>query len=68
MSHLDPEQEVERLFVAVPLPDTLLEYLKNESAHVSSRLKFARWTHFKDFHITLQFLGDTSREKYSITL
>ncbi|MEK5034450.1 RNA 2',3'-cyclic phosphodiesterase [Paenibacillus sp. FSL R7-0302] len=62
MSQLDPEQEMERLFVAVPLPDTLLEYLKNESARVSSALKFARWTHFKDFHITLQFLGDTPRE------
>ncbi|WP_405107659.1 RNA 2',3'-cyclic phosphodiesterase [Paenibacillus sp. FSL K6-1217] len=62
MSHLDPEQEIERLFVAVPLPDMLLEYMKNESARVSSVLNFARWTHFQDFHITLQFLGDTPRE------
>ncbi|NQX47402.1 RNA 2',3'-cyclic phosphodiesterase [Paenibacillus tritici] len=62
MRPIEPEQEVERLFVAIPLPDALCDYLKNESAHVSSGLHFARWTHFKDFHITLQFLGDTPRE------
>ncbi|KHL94220.1 hypothetical protein QW71_19415 [Paenibacillus sp. IHB B 3415] len=62
MEHKEPEQEFERLFIAIPLPEALRYYLKNESARVSSGLKFARWTHFEDFHITLQFLGDTPKE------
>jgi 2'-5' RNA ligase len=62
MEHKEPEQEFERLFIAIPLPEELRYYLKNESACVSSGLKFARWTHFEDFHITLQFLGDTPKE------
>lgn len=64
MEHTEPEQEFERLFIALPLPETLCNYLKQESAQVSSGLKFARWTHFQDFHITLQFLGDTPREDF----
>lgn len=62
MEHKEPEQEFERLFIAVPLPAVLRNYLKNESEYVSSGLKFARWTHVEDFHITLQFLGDTPKE------
>lgn len=62
MEHKEPEQEFERLFIAIPLPEALRYYLENESARVSSGLKFARWTHFEDFHITLQFLGDTPKE------
>ncbi|AIQ39518.1 RNA 2',3'-cyclic phosphodiesterase [Paenibacillus sp. FSL R7-0312] len=65
MEHKEPEQEFERLFIAIPLPEALRYYLKNESARVSSGLKFARWTHFEDFHITLQFLGDTPKEDIS---
>lgn len=59
---MEPELETERLFVAIPLPEILKDYLKNEAARVSSKYKFARWTHFQDFHITLHFLGDTPKE------
>ncbi|WNS41250.1 RNA 2',3'-cyclic phosphodiesterase [Paenibacillus sp. MMS20-IR301] len=62
MDYKEPEQEFERLFIAVPLPENLRKYLRNESARVSSGLKFARWTHLEDFHITLQFLGDTPKK------
>ncbi|WP_238652791.1 RNA 2',3'-cyclic phosphodiesterase [Paenibacillus piscarius] len=62
MRPMEPEHDTERLFVAIPLPEALKDYLKNEAARVSSNYKFARWTHFQDFHITLQFLGDTPKE------
>lgn len=62
MRTMEPELETERLFVAIPLPEPLKEYLKNEAARVSSNYKFSRWTHFQDFHITLQFLGDTPKD------
>jgi 2'-5' RNA ligase len=61
MEHTEPEQEMERLFIAVPLPAALRDFLRKESVRVSSGLKFARWTHFEDFHITLQFLGDVPK-------
>lgn len=62
MRPIEPEQDTERLFVAIPLPEALKNVLKNEAARVSSKYKFSGWTHFQDFHITLQFLGDTPKE------
>lgn len=63
MRPMEPDLNIERLFVAIPLPEAVRDYLKNESARVSTKFKFARWTHFQDFHITLQFLGDTPKVK-----
>lgn len=63
MRPMEPDLNIERLFVAIPLPEAVRDYLKIESARVSSKFKFARWTHFQDFHITLQFLGDTPKVK-----
>lgn len=63
MRPMEPTLETERLFVAVPLPEAVRDYLKNEAERVSAKNNFARWTHFQDFHITLQFLGDTPRDK-----
>lgn len=52
-------RDPERLFVAVKLPGEQGRLLGQEAAVLSSRLKFAKWTYPDDYHITLQFLGDT---------
>lgn len=55
-------REAERLFIAVTLPKNLSELLKKACAEWSGEMKFAKWTHSEDYHITLQFLGDVSRK------
>lgn len=54
--------EIERLFIAVKLPSKHSDFLKKECIRLSPALEFAKWTHPEDFHITLQFLGDTPKE------
>ncbi|WP_379154514.1 RNA 2',3'-cyclic phosphodiesterase [Paenibacillus sp. sgz5001063] len=53
--------EMERLFIAVNLPSLLCKSLGKESSALSASLNFAKWTHYEDYHITLQFLGDTPK-------
>ncbi|AIQ45280.1 hypothetical protein R70723_04750 [Paenibacillus sp. FSL R7-0273] len=56
-------RDTERLFIAVKLPEEPAGLLGQEAAALSSRLKFAKWTYPDDYHITLQFLGDTPAAK-----
>ncbi len=56
-------KEMERLFIAVKLPAEIGRRLGQECAELSEKLKFAKWTHPLDYHITLQFLGDTPKEQ-----
>ncbi|SET99047.1 RNA 2',3'-cyclic phosphodiesterase [Paenibacillus sp. NFR01] len=49
-----------RLFIAVPLPGALKEQLKQLSEGLPQSMRFASRTHREDYHITLQFLGDTA--------
>ncbi|OKP82003.1 hypothetical protein A3844_24410 [Paenibacillus helianthi] len=53
--------EMERLFIAVNLPSLLCKSLGKECSSLSATLNFAKWTHSEDYHITLQFLGDTPK-------
>lgn len=53
------EQERERLFIAVKLPPELGEMLNRHIRELPVQLQFAKWVHPADYHITLQFLGDT---------
>lgn len=62
MKNTAMDRTTERLFVAVKLPREQRELLEKEAAAVSRELKFAKWTHSEDYHITLQFLGDTPKE------
>lgn len=57
------ERDTERLFIAVKVPPSMSELLEKESEKCSGKLKFAKWTHSEDYHITLQFLGDTPRKE-----
>ncbi|WP_025679064.1 RNA 2',3'-cyclic phosphodiesterase [Paenibacillus massiliensis] len=49
----------ERIFIAVPLPDSLKEQLHEWAEILRSEVSFRKWTDWRDYHITLQFLGDT---------
>ncbi|GGD59680.1 RNA 2',3'-cyclic phosphodiesterase [Paenibacillus nasutitermitis] len=55
-----PANESQRLFVAVPLPDTLKLRISAWTNDVRSSLPFRKWTNEADLHVTLHFLGDTS--------
>ncbi|WP_150265401.1 RNA 2',3'-cyclic phosphodiesterase [Paenibacillus tepidiphilus] len=63
MEYAGAVRGTERLFVAVKLPETLGGMLEKARKEASSKVKFAKWTHFQDYHITLQFLGDTPVEQ-----
>ncbi|MEF2246284.1 RNA 2',3'-cyclic phosphodiesterase [Paenibacillus sp. IITD108] len=52
-----------RLFVAVPVSAKVTEELGNWAQLHKSKIAFRKWTHPSDYHITLQFLGDTVIEQ-----
>ncbi|SFT29434.1 RNA 2',3'-cyclic phosphodiesterase [Paenibacillus sp. BC26] len=51
--------ETVRLFAAVSVPDTIKQSLSILCEDIKSELPFRKWAHMDDYHITLQFLGDT---------
>ncbi|MGG4554373.1 RNA 2',3'-cyclic phosphodiesterase [Paenibacillus humicus] len=53
------EEEKWRLFVAVALPESVKNQLHAWCLERSKDWKFRKWVHPADYHITLQFLGDT---------
>jgi len=53
-----------RLFVGIPLADAVIAELSAISARLRSGGNGLRWTASGSWHITLEFLGDTSREQY----
>lgn len=52
-----------RLFVAVPLGEQAKEELVQWTGRTKQEIPFQRWVHPLDYHITLQFLGDTRLEQ-----
>ncbi|SDX96496.1 RNA 2',3'-cyclic phosphodiesterase [Paenibacillus sp. CF384] len=56
-----PAQTV-RLFAAVPVPDSIKQSLSIGCEDIKPQLPFRKWAHPADYHITLQFLGDTPIE------
>ncbi|TCS95956.1 RNA 2',3'-cyclic phosphodiesterase [Hazenella coriacea] len=46
-----------RCFVAIPIPLSIQELLKDWMDHHRSVYSFHKWVHPQDLHITLQFLG-----------
>ncbi|WP_068787076.1 RNA 2',3'-cyclic phosphodiesterase [Paenibacillus phocaensis] len=53
-------EEKWRLFIAVPLPQEIKQKLDAWCKEQTARLQFKKWVHAGDYHITVQFLGDTS--------
>lgn len=56
-------EEKWRLFIAVPLPQALKQKLEDWCREQKTLLQFKKWVHAEDYHITVQFLGDTSPER-----
>lgn len=49
----------ERLFIAIRLPEWVQQFIQVQAQRIRSKLEFRKWTDHRDYHITLQFLGDT---------
>lgn len=54
------DRDTERIFLALPLPAPIKQELQQWTLLHKQQLPFRKWTHTEDYHITLQFLGDTS--------
>ncbi|GAC43103.1 RNA 2',3'-cyclic phosphodiesterase [Paenibacillus popilliae] len=52
-----------RLFIGVPLGESVSVALDNWAKQARRQWTFSRWVHPADYHITLQFLGDTPESK-----
>ncbi|MFF2482767.1 RNA 2',3'-cyclic phosphodiesterase [Paenibacillus sp. NPDC058071] len=48
-----------RLFVALPIPSAIADELQQWLEYSRPTDAFRKWTHPRDYHLTLQFLGDT---------
>ena len=53
-----------RLFVGIPLPDEVVRELAAVVARLRPGAGNLRWTASESWHITLQFLGETTQELY----
>lgn len=49
-----------RLFIAVPLPQEVKQKLEAWCRERKPQLDFKKWVYAEDYHITVQFLGDTA--------
>lgn len=58
-AEVNPPQPVERLFIALPLPD----WVHTELLGLSEPLRGVAWTPPGQLHLTLRFLGDTPIER-----
>lgn len=54
-----------RLFLGIPLPEAVVGELSTITARLRSRDDGLRWSEPESWHVTLQFLGNTSQEQYS---
>lgn len=52
-----------RLFTAIPLREQARAELVKWTSHAQQEMSFHRWVHPLDYHITLQFLGDTKPDQ-----
>jgi 2'-5' RNA ligase len=52
-----------RLFIGIPLSPAVVAELASLTARLKSKAGSLRWTGPESWHITLQFLGNTSEEK-----
>jgi 2'-5' RNA ligase len=54
-----------RLFIAVPLPPALIHQLEETTKALRSPSDGLRWSPPESWHITLQFLGNTSQHQFA---
>lgn len=58
------KEHTQRLFVAIPVPEHISGKLEDWTRAHKEKLPFRKWSHPRDYHITLQFLGDTPAAKH----
>lgn len=58
-----PKPEGPRLFIAAPLPDSVVDQLSHLIDDLSSRGLPVRWTAPTALHVTLHFIGETPPER-----
>jgi 2'-5' RNA ligase len=49
-----------RLFIAIALPDELKSVIADWCERHKNQLPFQNWSHPRDYHLTLKFLGETA--------
>jgi len=54
-----------RLFIGIPLASAVIDELRAASARLRSNADGLRWTEPVSWHVTLQFLGNTSPEQFA---
>jgi 2'-5' RNA ligase len=54
-----------RLFIGIPLAAAVIDELRAASTRLRSAGDGLRWTAPESWHVTLQFLGNTSQEQYA---
>lgn len=57
--NLSEKEAMDRLFVAVHLPADVSSRIQEWTAEWAEQVSFRKWVHPQDYHITVQFLGDT---------
>jgi 2'-5' RNA ligase len=60
MGQENSKDHTQRLFIAIPVPEPISKKLEEWTLDHKEKLSFRKWTHPRDYHITLQFLGDTT--------
>ncbi|MEC0233094.1 RNA 2',3'-cyclic phosphodiesterase [Paenibacillus kribbensis] len=50
----------QRLFTAIAIPDEHKQQLRQWAEQDLDHLSFRKWSDFRDYHVTLQFLGDVA--------
>lgn len=61
----NPERGLFRLFIALPLPETIKDEIAKAQMELRSALpeNSVRWTKREQFHLTLKFLGDVEAQR-----
>jgi 2'-5' RNA ligase len=62
------DHHTQRLFIAIPVPEPIANVLADWVLVHKEKLPFRRWTHPSDYHITLQYLGDTTAAQHEMLL
>lgn len=49
-----------RMFIAIPLPDEVKQWIRYQMSQLELDREYKRVTDYRDYHITVQFLGDAA--------
>ncbi len=52
-----------RVFIAIPLPDEIKDYLRDAQNELKKCDSYAKWVNTANSHLTLKFLGEVKEEK-----